>query len=168
MLCYAMLYCTILISYIILYFHVLDKRLPPMRGCRAGGHLLLQSSLFVMLFFFAFIVYVFIVILLFCLFVLFPFIHVSYCYQHHCYYDICSILCSYYTLFSVLVSLIILSSRASPLQDSRLFGPGPWKILATTYDKQRFLSNPAPGENLLSGNLVKETGCIAPTNFLAQ
>ena len=51
----------------------------------------------------------------------------------------------------------------SPLEDSRLFGPSPWKILATTYDKKwkkRFLSNPAPGENILSGNLVMETGCI--------
>ena len=47
----------------------------------------------------------------------------------------------------------------SPLQDSRLFGPSPWKVLATTYDKNRFLSNPAPGENLPSGNLVMETGC---------
>ena len=46
----------------------------------------------------------------------------------------------------------------SPLEDSRLFGPSPWKILATTYEK-RFLSNPAPGENILSGNLVMETGC---------
>ena len=48
----------------------------------------------------------------------------------------------------------------SPLENSRLFGPSPWKILATTYDKQIFLSNPAPGENLLSGSLVMETGCI--------
>ena len=24
----------------------------------------------------------------------------------------------------------------SPLEDSRLFGPGPWKILATTYEKK--------------------------------
>ena len=46
----------------------------------------------------------------------------------------------------------------SPLQDSRLFGPRPWKILATTYETNGFLSNPAPGENLLSGNLVMETG----------
>ena len=34
----------------------------------------------------------------------------------------------------------------SPSQDFRLFGPRPWKILATTYDKNRFLSNPDPGE----------------------
>ena len=46
----------------------------------------------------------------------------------------------------------------SPLEDSRLFGPSPWKILATTYENTRNLSNPAPGENLLSGNLVMETG----------
>ena len=47
----------------------------------------------------------------------------------------------------------------SPLEDSRLFGPSPWTILATTCEQKRFLSNPAPGENLLSGNLVMETGC---------
>ena len=47
----------------------------------------------------------------------------------------------------------------SPLQDSRLFGPRPWKILATTYEKQRFPSNPDPGESLVMENLVMETGC---------
>ena len=26
----------------------------------------------------------------------------------------------------------------SPLQDSRLFGPSPWKILATSYEQQDF------------------------------
>ena len=31
----------------------------------------------------------------------------------------------------------------SPLEDSRLFGPSPWKILATTYDKQ-FSEQPSP------------------------
>ena len=45
----------------------------------------------------------------------------------------------------------------SPLEDSRLFGPSPWIILAATNEKTH-LSNPAPGENLLSGNLVMETG----------
>ena len=62
----------------------------------------------------------------------------------------------------------------SPLEDSRLFGPSPWKILATTYETNRFLSNPDPGENLLSGNLVMETGCtkahvgawLAPNNII--
>ena len=47
----------------------------------------------------------------------------------------------------------------SPLQDSRLFGPRPWKILATTYETNGFLSNPDPGENLVRRNLVMETGC---------
>ena len=28
------------------------------------------------------------------------------------------------------------SYTRSPLQDSRLFGPRPWKILATTYEKK--------------------------------
>ena len=51
----------------------------------------------------------------------------------------------------------------SPLQDSRLFGPRPWKILAVTYEKQRFMSNPDPGENLVMENLVMETGCTTPT-----
>ena len=48
----------------------------------------------------------------------------------------------------------------SPLQDSRLFGPRPWKILAATYETNGFLSNPDPGENFLSGDLVMETGYI--------
>ena len=47
----------------------------------------------------------------------------------------------------------------SPSQHFRLLGPRPWKILATTYEKKRFLSNPDPGENLVSGNIVMETGC---------
>ena len=50
----------------------------------------------------------------------------------------------------------------SPLQDSRLFGPRPWKILAATYETNGFLSNPDPGENLVRGNLVMETGCSLP------
>ena len=47
----------------------------------------------------------------------------------------------------------------SPLEDSRLFGPSPWKISSHYLWTNGFLSNPAPGENLLSGNLVMETGC---------
>ena len=39
----------------------------------------------------------------------------------------------------------------SPLQDSRLFGPGPWKVLAATNEQKRFLRSPDPGENLVSG-----------------
>ena len=61
----------------------------------------------------------------------------------------------------------------SPLEDSRLFGPGPWKVLASIVQTNGFLSNPAPGENLESGNLVMETGCTAvsrtpnlPTNIV--
>ena len=48
----------------------------------------------------------------------------------------------------------------SPLEYSRLFGPSPRKILATTCETNGFLSKPAPGEDLLSGNLVMETGCM--------
>ena len=48
----------------------------------------------------------------------------------------------------------------SPSQDFRLFGPRPWKILATSNETKRFLSNPDPGEKLVRGNLVMETGCI--------
>ena len=47
----------------------------------------------------------------------------------------------------------------SSLQDSRLFGPSPWKILSHYLWTNGLLSNPAPGENLVSGNLVMETGC---------
>ena len=35
----------------------------------------------------------------------------------------------------------------------------PMESLSHYLGKKRFLSNPAPGENLLSGNLVMETGC---------
>ena len=49
------------------------------------------------------------------------------------------------------------SYTRSPLEDSRLFGPSPWKILRHYLWTNIFLSNPAPGENLLSGNLVLET-----------
>ena len=48
----------------------------------------------------------------------------------------------------------------SPLQDSRLFGPRPWKVLATTYETNGFLSNQDPGESLVMENLVMETGCM--------
>ena len=51
----------------------------------------------------------------------------------------------------------------SPLQDSRLLGPRPWNILATTYETNGFLSNPDPGENLVMENLVMETGCSEAT-----
>ena len=34
------------------------------------------------------------------------------------------------------------------------------KVLATTYEQNNFMSNPAPGENIISGNLVMETGCM--------
>ena len=51
------------------------------------------------------------------------------------------------------------SYTRSPLEDSRLFGPSPWKILRHYLCTNGSLSNPAPGENLLSGNLVMETGC---------
>ena len=52
----------------------------------------------------------------------------------------------------------------SPLEDSRLFGPSPWKILRHYLWTNWFLSNPGPGENLLSGNLVMETGCRSGPN----
>ena len=38
--------------------------------------------------------------------------------------------------------------------------PAPGTSYATTYE-QIYLSNPAPGENTISGNLVMETGCTA-------
>ena len=62
--------------------------------------------------------------------------------------------------YSTIACSIIYHYTRSPLEDSHLFGPSPWrKILAATNEK-KYLSNPAPGENLLSGNLVMETGCI--------
>ena len=62
------------------------------------------------------------------------------------------------------INMIIINDcyyTRSPSQDFRIFGPRPWKILATTYERNGFLSNPDPGENLVSGNLVMETGCIS-------
>ena len=32
----------------------------------------------------------------------------------------------------------------SPLEDSRLFGPSPWKILAATYEKKTISEQPSP------------------------
>ena len=64
-----------------------------------------------------------------------------------------------------MISYNIIDYTRSPSQDFRLFGPRPWNILATTYEqneKKRFLSNPDPGENLVSGNLVMENGCRTP------
>ena len=69
----------------------------------------------------------------------------------------------YYTILYVLILTMYVHYAIrifQQLQDSRLFGPRPWKILATTNDKKRLLSNPDPGENPVSGNLVMETGCI--------
>ena len=40
------------------------------------------------------------------------------------------------------------------------FRTQPLANLSVDSVKHGFLSNPAPGENLLSGNLVMETGCI--------
>ena len=60
------------------------------------------------------------------------------------------------------INMIIINDcyyTRSPSQDFRIFGPRPWKILATTYERNGFLSNPDPSENLVSGNLVMETGC---------
>ena len=56
----------------------------------------------------------------------------------------------------------------SPSQDSRLFGPRPWKVLAATYETNRFLSNPDPGENLVMENLVMEIGAVLGLFLQAQ
>ena len=65
----------------------------------------------------------------------------------------------YVILYHVILYYILYYTR-SALEDSRLFGPSPLKILAATGPMtSTYPSNPAPGENLLSGNLVMETGC---------
>ena len=38
-------------------------------------------------------------------------------------------------MLMILILQLILIYTRSPLQDSRLFGPRPWKILATTYEQ---------------------------------
>ena len=65
-----------------------------------------------------------------------------------------------WTVFSCAHRPAAVNTR-SPLQDSRLFGKRPWKILAATYETNGFLSNPDIGENLVSRNLIMETGCNA-------
>ena len=40
------------------------------------------------------------------------------------------------------------------------FRTQPLENLSADSVTNRFLSNPAPGENIISGNLVMETGCI--------
>ena len=61
----------------------------------------------------------------------------------------------------MMMRIIMIQYTRSPLQDSRLFGPRPWKILAATYETNGFLSDPDPGESFVMGNLVTETGCTS-------
>ena len=65
--------------------------------------------------------------------------------------------CAYIYIYNLYVSLFACYTR-SPLEDSLLFGPSPWKILAAT-NEQDMSEQPSPWRNLLSGNLVMETGC---------
>ena len=65
-----------------------------------------------------------------------------------------------YTYIDSLTDRYRYTYTRSPLEDPRLFGPSTWTILRHYLCTNGFLSNPAPGENLLSGNLVMETGCI--------
>ena len=73
-----------------------------------------------------------------------------YMYTHICTYTSLSLSIHIYTHRCIDKSL---------LEDSRLFGSSPWKILRHCLWTNGFLSNSAPGENLLSGDLVMETGC---------
>ena len=45
------------------------------------------------------------------------------------------------------------------------FRTQPLESLSVDSVRNRCLSNPTPGENLLSGNLVMETGCSSPSVF---
>ena len=65
----------------------------------------------------------------------------------------------------------VLSHRDAPytqfaIQDSRHFGPNPWKILTLPSNclriKYIFLGNPALGENLVTWMLAMRTGCTLP------
>ena len=78
---------------------------------------------------------------------------------YHCLWCVSSSSPSFLGVSSWTWSLFCGTYTRSPLEDSRLFGPSPWKILRHYLWTNGFLSNPAPGENLLSGNLVTETGC---------
>ena len=80
-------------------------------------------------------------------------------YTHMYTHDMCICNCTYLVLQSDATHGTPTYPQ-SPLQDSRLLGPRPWKILAATYETNGFLSNPDTGENLVMENLVMETGCI--------
>ena len=85
-----------------------------------------------------------------------------YCYLY-CYHYVFIFIIAY----GLALPRLSLAYSRSPLDDSRLFGPSPWKILATTYEQKGLLSNPAPGENIPSGNLVMETGCTQSNSHTA-
>ena len=55
-----------------------------------------------------------------------------------------------------IICLIMARYTQSPLEDSRLFGPSPWKTLTTTYEKTIY-EQPSP-------LLFMETGCICPVD----
>ena len=82
-----------------------------------------------------------------------------YIYIYVCIYVYIYIYIYTYIYIYIITHCIVYYTR-SPLEDSRLFGPSPWKIVAATYEQLGLLSNPAPGENLVSGNLVMETECM--------
>ena len=72
---------------------------------------------------------------------MYVYVHI-YIYIHTLYY---TIICMYTHIHTAHAHLRR-SARAytrSPLEDSRLFGPSPWKILATTYEK-RVSKQPSP------------------------
>ena len=46
--------------------------------------------------------------------------------------------------FTYILIIIVRNNTRSPLEDSRLFGPSPWKILATTYEQKKVPEQPGP------------------------
>ena len=62
----------------------------------------------------------------------------------------------------IILFVIILMVKLDPVSVGRFpsFRTQPLENLSFDSVNNGCLSNPAPGENLLSGNLVMETGCI--------
>ena len=109
--------------YVYMYIHI---RLRRAGRTSAGPVLLLISSLCVLLI--GIIVYIYIYI----------YIHIYIYIYIHTYIPIYTI----YTYTHIPIYLYMHYTR-SPLEDSRLFGPSPWKILATTY-KETISEQPSP------------------------
>ena len=72
------------------------------------------------------------------------------------------ITCYYFIYYFIILSSTLLYSILHPVSITRFpsFRTQTLENISVDSVKHRFLSNPDPGENLVSGNLVMETGCM--------